>query len=177
MRIIGGRYRGKKLYEFEGEDIRPTSDRAKEGLFNVLQLRVNGASFLDAFSGSGAIGIEALSRGASGAVFLDSAKDAVELVKKNLASVSEKAEVYCIDAVNYLEKCDKRFDIIFIDPPYASNSGVVAAEVIINRGLLTDNGILIYEHKREDNRAIEGLSLIKSKYYGIAAFDFYEVKR
>ena len=94
MRIIAGKHRGRVLKEFNGRDIRPTSDRAKEALFNILQFDVAGCSFLDLYSGTGGIGLEAISRGAEKVVFVDNSRESVKLLKENLAYLKEKAEIY-----------------------------------------------------------------------------------
>lgn len=173
MRIISGKYKGKKLSSFEGDAVRPTSDRAKEGVFSVLQFEIAGKTFYDGFCGSGAMGIEAISRGASKVVFTDSSIASCNLTKKNLSSIGEKASVLNCDCVKYLQTTSERFDIIFLDPPYKSNAGLKALEIIGKRGLLTENGVVVYESGNSDNQPIEGLFVEKYKKYGIAQFAFY----
>ena len=122
MRIIGGKFRSRALASFEGDEVRPTSDRAKESLFNILSLKIMGARVLDLFSGSGALGLESLSRGAKEVVFNDLSKDSVALLKKNMATLKitvngDEAKVYNFDYLTCLGALKGPFDIVFIDPP------------------------------------------------------------
>ncbi len=173
MRIIAGKYKGKKLASFEGDAIRPTSDRAKEAVFSVLQFELQGKSFYDAFCGSGSMGIEAISRGAKSVLFSDKSIQSCKLTQKNLDSIGERAKVLNSDCITFLERTNERFDIIFLDPPYKSNDGVKALEIIGKRDILNENGIVVYESGSTFNRPIEGLFLEKSKKYGISEFAFY----
>ena len=172
MRIISGKYRGKKLLEFSGYDVRPTSDRAREALFSILQFSIENTRFLDGFCGTGAIGIEALSRGASEVVFTDVSKQSCEITNKNLSSVGERMRAKNIDLLKYLSSEDKPFDIIFLDPPYDSPAGKKALEIIAKRKLLTPNGVAILESKDAFNGVIDGLFVEKTKKYGIAHLTF-----
>lgn len=174
MRIIAGKYRGKKLREFDGTAIRPTSDRAREGIFSVLQFQIEGKRFLDGFCGSGAMGIEALSRGASEVVFIDINKKSCEIADCNLKSVGVSQRAKNVDLLKYLSSETKPFDIIFLDPPYASDVGVAALKIIAKRKLLTPNGIVIFESGSAFNDVIDGLILYKTKKYGIAEFAFFK---
>ena len=174
MRIISGKYRGKKLLEFGGQEIRPTSDRAREALFSILQFNIEGTRFLDGFCGTGAIGIEALSRGAEEVVFTDLSKQSCEITNKNLSSVGERVRAKNIDLLKYLSGESKPFDIIFLDPPYDSPAGKKALEIIARRKLLTPNGVAILESKSAFNGVIEGLFVEKTKKYGIANLTFFK---
>ena len=164
MRIIAGKHRGRVLKEFNGRDIRPTSDRAKEALFNILQFDIAGCSFLDLYSGTGGIGLEAISRGAEKVVFVDNSRESVKLLKENLAYLKEKAEIYEGDALAY---------VVFLDPPYAIDAKDVVSSVAKN-GLLKKGGRIIYEHSGKSLGDIDGVRLVDSRVYGIAVFDFYE---
>jgi len=148
MRIISGIARGRKLREPAGDKIRPTSDKVKESVFNIIQFDVEGRRVLDLFAGSGQYGIEALSRGAGKAVFVDTASEAVGLVKDNLKSsgFSDNASVYGRDALRFLEG-DEKFDLIFVDPPYDTNLAQKAVEKIAQFDKLNNNGIIICELK------------------------------
>ena len=121
MRIITGSKRGKKLITLEGEQVRPTTDRVKESLFNILQFQLEGRRFLDLFAGSGQIGLEALSRGAAAAVFVDSSKDSIRVVQKNLESTGfqDRAKVVQLDFASYLRGSRELFDIAFWTRPTA----------------------------------------------------------
>lgn len=174
MRIIGGKHRGRTLKEFPGNAIRPTSDRARESLFNILQNKVPGCVFLDLFCGTGGVGIEALSRGAEEVWFSDAAKESVALTKSNLALVKESAEVFLGDALQILQKAathGKKFDVIFLDPPYASDVGEKALSEIRRLGLLTDGGVAVYEHGGRE--PVSALCHYDRRKYGVAVFDFY----
>ena len=174
MRIIAGKYRGKKLKEFEGTAVRPTSDRAREAVFSSLQFQIEGCRFLDGFCGSGAMGIEALSRGAKEVVFTDINKNSCELTNANLKSVGEFVSAKKCDILNYLSSETKPFDIIFLDPPYNTDLGVKALNLIAKRNLLKPNGVIVYEYGSAFNGVIDGLIAFKSKKYGISEFTFFK---
>ena len=162
MRIIGGKYRSRVLTEFAGENVRPTSDRAREALFNILALKIYGARVLDLFAGSGALGIESLSRGAKEVVFNDFSKDSVAIVKKNLATLKipvngAEAKVMQGDYLACLDGARGQFDLIFIDPPYRMDYGEKALKKIAEKGLLSENGIAMYERDVPFDGEIEGL--------------------
>ena len=149
MRVITGTARGKRLTAPEGTDTRPTPDRVKESIFSAIQFDIEGRRVLDLFAGSGQLGIEALSRGAQSAVFIDASKAAAELIRKNLAScgLSDKARVLCTDYAAFAASCRERFDIIFLDPPYKSGHLVPAVNAVIP--LASDYGSIICEHPPE----------------------------
>lgn len=178
MRIIGGKYRSRVLTEFPGEDVRPTSDRAKESLFNILSLKMYGARVLDLFAGSGALGIENLSRGAQEVVFNDCAKESLAILKKNLAMLNisvngEEAKVVGYDFSVCLESVRGQFDLIFIDPPYRFDYGRVALEKIAQKGLLTENGIAVYERDRPFEGDVDGLEKYDERKYGKTYLTFF----
>lgn len=181
MRVIGGEYRSRLLAEFTGKDVRPTSDRAREALFNILSLRVRGARVLDLFAGSGALGIESLSRGATEAVFNDYSKDSVAILKKNLGALKipvngERAKVYNLDYSACLQTVQGAFDIIFIDPPYAQEYGKKALETIAEKGLLRENGVAVYERDCALEGEVAGLEKYDERKYGKAYFTFLRRK-
>ena len=121
MRIITGSARGTKLESPAGETTRPTSDRVKEAVFSVLQFDIEGSAVLDLFAGSGQMGIEALSRGASEAVFVDNRRESVEIIKRNLASVKlDHGRVVQSDSISFLNSNRTEFDFMFLDPPYGT---------------------------------------------------------
>jgi len=150
MRIISGTARGRRLKEPVGDTIRPTSDKVKESVFNIIQFDIEGRRVLDLFAGSGQYGIETLSRGAKSVVFVDSAADSVKLVKENLkiSGFSDSAFVYGRDALRYLES-DETFDLIFIDPPYGSELVYESVRKIAEFDKLNINGIIICELKAD----------------------------
>ena len=178
MRIIGGKYRSRVLSEFAGENVRPTSDRAREALFNILSLKIYGARVLDLFAGSGALGIESLSRGAKEVVFNDFSKDSIAIVKKNLTTLKitvggEEAKVLQGDYLACLEQARGQFDLIFIDPPYRMEYGEKALKKIAERGLLSENGIAMYERDIPFEGEIDGLEKFDERKYGKAYLTFF----
>ena len=179
MRIIAGKYRSRVLSEFAGDNVRPTSDRAKEALFNMLALKLYGARVLDLFAGSGSLGIESLSRGAREAVFNDCAKDSIAIIKKNLNTLKipingEEAKVLQADYLTCLDCARGQFDIIFIDPPYRFDYGEKALRKIAEKGLLSEKGIVVYERDRAFEGEIEGLEKYDERKYGKAYLTFFQ---
>ena len=172
MRVIAGKYRGITLMDFDGYDIRPTADRTKESLFNILQFKISGKSFLDLFCGTGGVGIEALSRGASRVVFTDESKKSVEITKKNLLKVKENAPVFLTDANSFLSRVTEKFDYIFIDPPYKSEVGERALEIIFERDLLTENGLVIFEKDMPLTVLPKNAKISDTRKYGKAYLTF-----
>ena len=142
MRIISGKARGTKLYTLDGTATRPTLDRVKESLFNIIQNDIEDSTVLDLFSGSGAIGLEFLSRGAKRAVLCDSSKDAIKIIKQNVQKThfEEKVEVYNMEFTKLVERLqNQKFDIIYIDPPYESNFAIKTVEIILENKLVDTN--------------------------------------
>ena len=181
MRVISGSARGTALTAPDGMQTRPTADRTREALFSILMPYVAGCTFLDLFSGSGAVGIEALSRGAAHCCFVDNESIALSAIKRNLdkTKLSARAEVLRSDAVGVarvLSRQNKAFDIVFLDPPYDNALAKPAADAVLAGGLLAEGGLLIIEHRaQEEAPVIEGLRLSKQKRYGAAAISIYEV--
>lgn len=177
MRIISGKYRGLKLYEFEGSDVRPTADRVKESLFNILFDKIAGASVLDLFCGTGNLGIECLSRGAKYVRFNDVSKDSIALLKKNLSRL--KQENYFVSNLDF-SSClsgDEKYDLIFIDPPYRLDIGIEALQIIGERTILSENGIAVFERDRAFSGEICGLKQIDERKYGKTYLTFFEVAK
>ena len=148
MRVISGAARGRKLKEPTGLDIRPTTDIVKESIFNIIQFDIEGRRVLDLFAGTGQLGIEALSRGAGSAVFIDSSPAAARLIHDNLqlCGFSGQAAVHNRDAVKFLGNDDK-FDIVFIDPPYDTQLTKRALLKILEFDKMNINGIIICESR------------------------------
>ena len=170
MRVITGTARGVRLKTPKGEKTRPTADRVKEAVFSIIQFETEGSRFLDLFAGTGQMGIEALSRGASRAVFVDEWRDACQLVKENLrlTNLTEKASVVQDQYLSYLKKCRETFDIIFLDPPYAEIFLENALNLISEIDILSDRGIIICERPAEKQLDLEipGLRRCKDYRYG-----------
>lgn len=152
MRVVAGKYRGKNLASPKDDRVRPTTTRIKETLFNVLQGYSQDAVVLDLFAGSGALGIECISRGAKEVVFVDNNKDSIELVRKNLQGIDGNFKVVNSDFSGVLRNAyvtGKKFDMIFVDPPYASGLGELALGLIFDLDLLADGGVIVFEHGAE----------------------------
>jgi len=150
MRVIAGQYRGRKLLPARATDIRPVTDRVKESIFNILQARLplEAIFVLDLFAGTGALGIEALSRGAAHATFVDSSAQSLKILATNIAALGceSRCSVIKADAMRFVEKTHERFDLIFADPPYAYPLTAEMPRRIFSRELLKNKGFLIIEH-------------------------------
>lgn len=147
MRVITGTARGRKLKTPENYDIRPTTDNVKESVFNIIQFDIEGRKVLDLFAGTGQLGIECLSRGAESAVFVDHSREAVKIIKENLAACQLKGLVAEQDSLMYLKNGGK-FDLIFVDPPYDSDLYEEVLKSINLFDILNDGGIIICEARR-----------------------------
>jgi 16S rRNA (guanine(966)-N(2))-methyltransferase RsmD len=186
MRIIAGRYRSRILKSLKGGALRPTSDRLRETLFNVLSPKVSGSRFLDVFAGTGAVGIEALSRGAVEAVFIENHAPAAVLIRRNVASleITNGAHILALDALRALEKLaarhkstDPPFDFVFVDPPYAEKDqydrvlGFLGSAPFLSQGSL-----VIAEHRRNFELPQRFGRLLQTRILrqGDAALSFFE---
>jgi 16S rRNA (guanine966-N2)-methyltransferase len=151
MRVISGQAKGRRLEEPEGHRIRPTTDMVKESVFNIIQFDIEGRRILDLFAGTGQLGIEALSRGAGSAVFVDESLDAVKLVKGNLKKMDFQQPVSVVrgDALSFLQSSKEHFDVIFLDPPYDTKLIDKSIQKIIEIDILNENGIIICETTAE----------------------------
>lgn len=182
MRIIGGKYRSRILAEFPGEEVRPTSDRAKESVFNILALRLRGARVLDLFAGSGALGLESLSRGAAEVVFNDLSKDSLAIVKKNLNMLKipvngAEAKVTQGDYLTCLSTVRGEFDVVFLDPPYRFDYGKTGLEAMVKHGVLKSDGIAVYERDRPFEGEVNGLEKYDERKYGKTYVTFFRLKQ
>jgi 16S rRNA (guanine966-N2)-methyltransferase len=155
MRVVAGRFKGRTLHAPRGRDTRPTSDKVREALFSVLG-DVDGVTALDLFAGSGALGIEALSRGAASAVFVDSDAKAVAAIRRNLAELDVDAPVHKRDALRWLASDDGRYGLVFVDPPYSSAPRMGEPLSRLLPGVLSKNAVIVTE---SDKRAPLGLEL------------------
>ena len=172
MRIITGSARGAKLETLEGDSTRPTAERTKEAIFNIIQFDIEGRSILDLFGGSGQLALEALSRGASGAYISDSNPDACDIIKRNAKKTHlfEKTRVVCNDYKSVIKNLSGRekFDIIFLDPPYNSDAIAIALKKIADGNLIADGGYIVCESDNSKPFEHEGLSLYRHNKYGKA---------
>ncbi|WP_031555878.1 16S rRNA (guanine(966)-N(2))-methyltransferase RsmD [Lachnospira multipara] len=183
MRVIAGSARHLPLKTIEGPDTRPTTDRIKETLFNILQSDISGSNFLDLYSGSGAIAIEALSRGARSATLVESSKNACKVIKENLefTKLAPKAnlmECDCLSAINRL-KNKEVFDIIFMDPPYGKDFEYETLKAIKASNIADEYTIIIIEEKLDTNLDYAeslGFELVRAKTYKTNKHLFYKLK-
>jgi len=170
MRIITGTARGIRLETLDGETTRPTIERIKEAVFSMIQFDIEGRRVLDLFAGSGQLGLEALSRGALKAVFVDNDREAAEIVKCNAQKTKlyEKCVILNTDYQQYIKnsKGKEKFDIIFLDPPYQTDMLDKALNRIAECDILHDNGIIICESDRTEPLSSEGMELVKHARYG-----------
>ena len=177
MRIISGTRRGRKLFEFEGMDIRPTTDRVRESLFNLIQNFVPEAKVLDLFGGSGALSLEALSRGAVYAVICDIDKRSLELIKKNAAALrfEDRLDIIERSAEQYIKGTQEKFDIVFLDPPY--NKGYInpIIKAILSSDILSPDGIIVLESDNTDEHGdFDTLEILKQRKYGRTYITVYQ---
>ena len=147
MRVITGSARGRKLKELPGLDTRPTTDKVKESIFNIVQFDVEGRSVLDLFAGTGQLGIEALSRGAEKCVFVDFSRQAVGVIRENVehTGFTQNSRVVQSDVLAFLTSCREKFALAFLDPPYASDLLEKALEKMAAIDIMSENGIIVCE--------------------------------
>ena len=177
MRIISGSMRGTKLFTLEGENTRPTLDRVKEALFSKINERLYLSNVLDLFSGSGALGLEAISRGASKAVLCDHSREAIKIIKQNITKTKTENNTLLLNcdfkkAILEIKTKykDLNFDIVFLDPPYKTNYAEESVDLIINNDLLNEDGIIVVETDDKDkvinNLNSELVNIYDIKKYG-----------
>lgn len=176
MRIITGSARGYRLKTLPGEETtRPTTERVKESVFSTLQFEIEGRAVLDLFAGSGQMGLEALSRGAASCVFLDSSKEACDIVRDNAkgARLSDCARILNGDAQRFCAQCKERFDVVFLDPPY--RAGLLPVLLPLLPDLMRDGGVAVCETDAATRLAESygALQLEKQKRYGKTLVWFY----
>jgi 16S rRNA (guanine966-N2)-methyltransferase len=189
MRIIAGKYRSRQLHSLKGLPLRPTSDRLRESLFDVLGQLVDGSRFIDAFAGTGAVGIEALSRGAREVLFLENQPKAVALIKKNLESLQANTgiRVLPVDVLQSLQALSKenrpaqaQQEILFLDPPYDHAAAYERVLSFLGSAtLLSENSLVIAEHRRkfELPEVVENLQRVRVLRQGDAALTFYRLRK
>ena len=173
MRIISGKYRGKTLVSFEGRDIRPTIDRVKESIFNVIQFGIPQCRFVDLFAGTGSIGIEAISRGAKEVIFSDNAKSSLDILKQNLKGIEGEYKILNRDYREALNSINETVDYIFVDAPYALNCIEEIAKIVLQKNILNEDGYIIYEHDIEKKFELpQELFVEKTKVFGKVEVDY-----
>lgn len=173
MRVIAGDFKGRKIEALKGDNTRPTSDKIKESVFNMLGQFFEGGSALDLFAGSGNLGIESLSRGIEHVVFIDKEFSAVKVIKENLANfkLTERTEVYRNDAfkaMSVLGKKGKTFDLIFLDPPYTKFDMTAILQEIVKQQLIKNAGLIMCEEAAGFNVSLDDLpfDVVKNETYG-----------
>ena len=175
MRIITGLARGKRLVAPDGNDVRPTPERVKEGIFSALQFDLEGRRVLDLFAGSGQLGLEALSRGAASAVFVDSSNASLAIVKRNIeiTGFEDKARVVRSDYAAFAAANREIFDIVFIDPPYAAGLFVPAMRAVLP--FVSNYGCLVCEHPLEQSlpETVDHFAVSRSYRYGKVCVTVY----
>jgi 16S rRNA (guanine(966)-N(2))-methyltransferase RsmD len=181
MRIIGGRFKGRQISMPRNAGIRPTPDKVREALFNIIAHSLSGRTFLDLFAGSGAIGIEALSRGAGHVVFVDNNRRCVDVIRKNINGVplgKAKAEIIkrdALGAINKLGDSKIRFDIAFLDPPYYGDWVKKSLIYLGNYDILKHSCLVICEHFKKDPvpERVRDLAIVRREIYGDTVLSFY----
>ena len=182
MRVISGLARGTKLKTIENISTRPTLDRVKESLFNILQDKIKNTIVLDLFAGSGALGIEALSRGAKKAYFCDKNPDAIKVIRDNLnkTNLITRATIFNCDYLNAIRKIDEKLSIVFLDPPYKLDLAVKSINELLRCDLLTNDSLIIIETDEifrdiEEVQKIENIEIIDTRKYGRANLIFIKL--
>ncbi len=180
MRVIAGKMRGMNLNSPKDRRVRPTTDRIKEDLFNIIMPYVIDARVLDLFAGSGAIGIEAISRGSEFVTFVDKSKASIDLIKQNVNKTKcfDECEIIKTDALSFLDTCESKYDIIYLDPPYKYDKIKLIIEKIDKCGILKKEGVLIVEHDRKISfdEKISRFKMYKSKTYSLSMLSFYNLE-
>lgn len=180
MNIIAGQFKGRKLISIDSMGTRPTLARVKESVFCMLDGRFLGAKVLDLFAGSGALGIECLSRGAREVYFCDTCPEAVKVIKKNLREEEKQCKIFNCDYLAALKKLSgNKFDLVFLDPPYATDFGESALKFMLENDMLNDDALVIFEHDVSKSlHSFEKHCIIaRSKTYGNKVVDILELKR
>ncbi len=180
MRVIAGKNRGAKLMSLEGNNTRPTSDRIKETLFNIINQQLLGANVLDLFSGSGSLGIECVSRGADFATLVENFPEAIQVINSNVAHTKneEKIKVIKSDVMEYLKKnkSGDKYDVIFLDPPYLHDYEALVLELLYEGDFLTDDGIIVVEHSSKTNVDNHYFEIYREKEYKVTSLTFMRKK-
>ena len=183
LRVISGKARGLKLDTPKNQDVRPTTDRVKESLFNMISSYIMDSNILDLFAGTGSLGIECLSRGAKNCIFVDKSKDSINIVRSNIkkARVENESMILNVDfkgAVKKLSTQNQKFDVIFMDPPYYENMFIECLKSIDEFNLLDEDGIIVVEHDTKDlfEESIGRLNKSREKKYGNTTLTFYKLE-
>lgn len=182
MRVIAGKYKGRKLETVSDNSVRPATDKVKGAIFNVLQSRVNwnSARVLDLYAGSGSVGIEALSRGAKNCIFVEKSRNALQFLKSNIESIGADGEASVVygDVDSFVDSTRIKFTVVFADPPYALEALKNIPNTIFEKGLIADDGYLIIEHPARYEFAQNSLwEVTVQKVYGNTSVSFFQHKK
>jgi 16S rRNA (guanine(966)-N(2))-methyltransferase RsmD len=182
MRVIAGKYKGRKLVTVPDNSVRPATDRVKGAIFNVLQSRVNWntARVLDLYAGSGSIGIEALSRGAVNCIFVEKSRAALAFLKANITTIGADADANVVygDVDSFVESTRTKYAVVFADPPYALEALKLIPNTIFKKDIVAEDGYLIIEHPARYEFESNGLwEVAVHKTYGNTAVSFFQHKQ
>jgi 16S rRNA (guanine966-N2)-methyltransferase len=183
LRIIGGKLKGRKLLPLKGMDLRPTADRVKEAIFDILQNYIRGKRVLDLFAGTGALGIEALSRGACQAVFVEGSARSRAILFKNIEACGLQGQAVVVgrevrEGIKILEKRGENFDLVFLDPPYGKGLARHALQAISRGSLLAPRAWIVAEHSSSENLdSVPSLERTDQRRYGITQVSFFHPLR
>ena len=180
MRIISGKFKGKRLTSFRGRHIRPTSDKVREAIFNILPVEWDGKEVLDLFAGTGALGIESLSRGAQKAVFVEHHFRAVKILEKNIKALLLDEQIRLLklhvdEGLNFIKRSAWKFDIAFLDPPYSKGLTDNILHLIADSEVMKENGIVVVEHhdKEQLSERYQKLQMDGQRKYGNTKVSFF----
>ncbi len=183
MRIVAGEFGSRKLETLKGTNTRPTLDKVREAVFSSLGGFFDGGNFLDVYAGSGAVGLEALSRGCRFAVLNDMSRDAYKVILSNVnkLKVEDRCKVYAVSdmkLLNLLSKKDMKFDLVYLDPPYAKEKNQKVMKKLCELDLLNDGAVVIVESLKEDvyDEEVADLTMVKVATYGISKVTYYRKK-
>jgi 16S rRNA (guanine966-N2)-methyltransferase len=182
VRVISGNLKGKKLFSIKGLSLRPTSDRVREAIFDILQNEIAGKRILDLFAGTGALGIEALSRGASSAVFVENSPKSLSALQRNLTEcrlqgISSVLNQEIAGGIGFLERQEATFELIFLDPPYGKGLARKTLEALAESPVVTPETLMVAEHSPdEDLEAIPHLEMVDQRKYGGTRVSFLRRK-
>lgn len=183
MRVISGKLKGKKLFSLKGQSLRPTSDRVKEAIFDILQDQIRGQKVLDLFAGTGALGIEALSRGARSAVFVEESTRSLAALRKNIKEcrLKEQAEVLAREAqtgIKILETRGESFELIFLDPPYGRGLARRVLQALSRSSIVSPGTLIVAEHSlSEELDSIPSWQRVDLRRYGRTQVSFFSLKK
>ena len=183
MRVISGTCKGKRLFSLKGLNLRPTSDRVKEAIFDILQDQIEGRQVLDLFAGTGALGIEALSRGARGAVFVEESPRSLTVLRKNIEEcrVKDRARVLAREVktgIKILEAKGESFQIIFLDPPYGKGFAHKTLKALATSSIVSPDTLIVAEHAATDDiLSIPRLQRVDTRKYGGTLVSFFQLQK